>query len=160
HRAFFGRGVRTVWQGAWRARQPQSGGLPVLCLRQGAWRPAPVQGPRSFADRYRPRLNGPPRLGPLDEHDGRLSKRPRRPYVREVIALGGGGRGGSAMPMKNISKQTRFHIGYWIAAILGLLALQYFYTTAQKVAAIPYSQFEQLLRDHKVAEVGISDRYI
>jgi len=66
----------------------------------------------------------------------------------------------SAMPMKNISKQTRFHIGYWIAAILGLLALQYFYTTAQKVAAIPYSQFEQLLRDHKVAEVGISDRYI
>src|SRR5690242_8451279 len=64
------------------------------------------------------------------------------------------------MPMKNISKQTRFHVGYWIAAILGLLALQYFYTTAQKVAAIPYSQFEQLLRDHKVAEVGISDRYI
>jgi cell division protease FtsH len=64
------------------------------------------------------------------------------------------------MPMKNISKQTRFHIGYWIAAILGLLALQYIYTTAQKVAAIPYSQFEQLLRDHKVAEVGISDRYI
>jgi cell division protease FtsH len=64
------------------------------------------------------------------------------------------------MPMKNISKQTRFHIAYWIAAILGLLALQYFYTTAQKVAAIPYSQFEQLLRDHKVAEVGISDRYI
>src|SRR4029079_19487193 len=64
------------------------------------------------------------------------------------------------MPMKNISKKTRFHIGYWIAAILGLLALQYFYTTAQKAAAITYSQFEQLLRDHKVAEVGISDRYI
>ncbi len=64
------------------------------------------------------------------------------------------------MPMKNMSRQTRFHIGYWIAAILGLLALQYFYTTAQKVAAIPYSQFEQLLRDHMVSEVAISDRYI
>ena len=64
------------------------------------------------------------------------------------------------MPMKNMSRQTRFHIGYWIAAILGLLALQYFYATAQKVAAIPYSQFEQLLRDHKIAEVGVSDRYI
>jgi len=64
------------------------------------------------------------------------------------------------MPMKNMSRQTRFHVGYWIAAILGLLALQYFYTTAQKVAAIPYSQFEQLLRDHKIAEVGVSDRYI
>jgi cell division protease FtsH len=64
------------------------------------------------------------------------------------------------MPMKNMSRQTRFHVGYWIAAVLGLLALQYFYTTAQKVAAIPYSQFEQLLRDHKIAEVGVSDRYI
>jgi cell division protease FtsH len=64
------------------------------------------------------------------------------------------------MPMKNMSRQTRFHVGYWIAAVPGLLALQYFYTTAQKVAAIPYSQFEQLLRDHKIAEVGVSDRYI
>jgi cell division protease FtsH len=64
------------------------------------------------------------------------------------------------MPMKNMNRQTRFHVGYWIAAVLGLLALQYFYTTAQKVAAIPYSQFEQLLRDHKIAEVGVSDRYI
>src|SRR5215469_14646651 len=64
------------------------------------------------------------------------------------------------MPMKNMSRQTRLHIGYWIAALLGLLALQYFYTTAQKVAAIPYSQFDQLLHDHKVSEVAISDRYI
>ena len=40
------------------------------------------------------------------------------------------------MPMKNMNRQTRFHVGYWIAAVLGLLALQYFYTTAQKVAAI------------------------
>jgi len=39
------------------------------------------------------------------------------------------------MPMKNMNRQTRFHVGYWIAAVLGLLALQYFYTTAQKVAA-------------------------
>src|SRR4029078_10259961 len=66
----------------------------------------------------------------------------------------------SASPMRTISKRPRFHIGYWMAAILGLLALQYLYTTAQKVAAIPYSQFEQLLRDHQIAEVGVSDRYI
>ena len=39
-------------------------------------------------------------------------------------------------------------------------SLQYFYTTAQKVAAIPYSQFQQLLHDGKVAELGVSDRYI
>ena len=64
------------------------------------------------------------------------------------------------MPINNISKQTRFHIGYWVAAVLGLLALQYFYVTSQKVASIPYSQFEELLRDGKVSEVGVSDHYL
>jgi cell division protease FtsH len=59
-----------------------------------------------------------------------------------------------------MTKQTRFHIAYWIIAILGLLALQYLYVTAQRVALIPYSQFQQLLHEGKVAEVGVSDRYI
>ena len=59
-----------------------------------------------------------------------------------------------------MSRQARFHIGYWVAAILGVLVLQYFYAMAQKIEAIPYSQFEQLLHDGKVAEIGISDRYI
>jgi cell division protease FtsH len=59
-----------------------------------------------------------------------------------------------------MNKQTRFHIGYWIGAALVLLVVQYFYTTMQKVAAIPYSQFEQLLHDGKIAEIGVSDRYI
>src|SRR5215213_10051552 len=59
-----------------------------------------------------------------------------------------------------MNKQTQFHIGYWIAAFLGLLVVQYVYTTAQQVANIPYSQFQQLLRDGKVAEIGVSDRFI
>src|SRR3984893_3289211 len=63
-------------------------------------------------------------------------------------------------PMGNMSRKTRFHIGYWVAAILGFLVLQYFYVSAQKVASIPYSQFEQLLHEHKVSEVGVSDRYL
>ena len=45
-------------------------------------------------------------------------------------------------PMGNMSRKTRFHIGYWVAAILGFLVLQYFYVSAQKIASIPYSQFE------------------
>jgi cell division protease FtsH len=59
-----------------------------------------------------------------------------------------------------MKKQTKFHIGYWLAAFFGLLVLQYFYTTAQKVETIPYSQFQQLLHDGKIAEIGVSDRYI
>ena len=59
-----------------------------------------------------------------------------------------------------MNRQTRFHIGYWLAAVLGLMVVQYFYVTSQKVAQLPYSQFQQLLRDGKIAEIGVSDRYI
>src|SRR6266566_9386393 len=59
-----------------------------------------------------------------------------------------------------MDKQTRFHVGYWVAAMIGLLVVQYVYVTTQRVAPIPYSQFQQLLRDGKVAEIAVSDRYI
>ena len=54
----------------------------------------------------------------------------------------------------------RINLWYWLAALLGLLAFQYFYAASQQVAPIPYSQFMQLLRQGKVEEVGISDRFI
>ncbi len=62
--------------------------------------------------------------------------------------------------MPKMNKTTRFHIGYWVAAVIGILVLQYFYTTAQTIEPIPYSQFQQLLHDGKIAEIGVSDRYI
>jgi cell division protease FtsH len=63
-------------------------------------------------------------------------------------------------PMKKMTKQSRFHIGYWLAAIIAVLVGQYFYVRAEKIAIIPYSQFQQLLQDGKIAKVGVSDRYI
>jgi cell division protease FtsH len=62
--------------------------------------------------------------------------------------------------MPTMPKETRFHIGYWIIALLSLMLVQYVYTATQQVAPIPYSQFEQLLREGKVAEIGVSDRFI
>jgi cell division protease FtsH len=59
-----------------------------------------------------------------------------------------------------MTKQTQFHIGYWLAALAGILLLQYFYTVNQKIEAVPYSQFEQLLRDGKVDNVAVSNRYL
>ena len=59
-----------------------------------------------------------------------------------------------------MNRQTKFHIGYWLAAVLGLMVVQYFYAVGQKVAQIPYSQFQQLLHDHQIAEIAVSDRYI
>jgi len=64
-----------------------------------------------------------------------------------------------ALP-KPMDNKTGFHIGYWLVALLIFVGLQYFYATKQGIEAIPYSQFEQLLHDRKIAEIAVSDRYI
>jgi cell division protease FtsH len=59
----------------------------------------------------------------------------------------------------NIRKNNiRFHVGYAIAAIFAIFVIQYFISAASQIAVIPYSEFQQLLRQSKVASVGISDR--
>src|SRR5215211_2042068 len=59
-----------------------------------------------------------------------------------------------------IKDPLRFNIGYALAAVIGVMLLQYLIGTAREIATIPYSQFEQLLKDGKIAELGISDRFI
>src|SRR4051794_6711883 len=59
-----------------------------------------------------------------------------------------------------MDKKARFNLLYALAAIAGILLIQYVITTTQKIAPIPYSQFQQLLREGKVAEIGVSDRFI
>lgn len=59
-----------------------------------------------------------------------------------------------------MNRQTHFHIGYWLLALLLIFGVQYFFSHAQKIASIPYSKFEQLLQDHKIDQVAVSDRYI
>src|SRR3954453_18537668 len=59
-----------------------------------------------------------------------------------------------------MDKKARFNLLYAISAILGILLIQYAITTTQRIAPIPYSQFQKLLREGKVAEIGVSDRFI
>jgi cell division protease FtsH len=59
-----------------------------------------------------------------------------------------------------VQKQGRFNLWYWVAALVGLFVIQYLVSLGQQVAPIPYSQFQQLVREGKVAEVGVSDRFI
>jgi cell division protease FtsH len=59
-----------------------------------------------------------------------------------------------------VNKHIRFNVWYWVAAIVGLLVLQYVLAATQQVAQIPYSDFERYLREGKVAEVAVSDRFI
>ena len=59
-----------------------------------------------------------------------------------------------------MKRQSKFNLGYWAAAVLAILAIQYVASLGQQVATIPYSQFQQLVRDGKVADAGISDRFV
>ncbi|HEV2900836.1 MAG TPA: ATP-dependent zinc metalloprotease FtsH [Pseudaminobacter sp.] len=60
----------------------------------------------------------------------------------------------------DLNRKTQFNLWYWVAAFFGLLLFQYFFTTAQQVAQIPYSEFETLMREGRIAEVAVSDNFI
>jgi cell division protease FtsH len=49
-----------------------------------------------------------------------------------------------------------FNLAYVLLAVVGILFLQQVWTDAQAVATIPYSQFQELVREDKVARVTIS----
>ena len=59
-----------------------------------------------------------------------------------------------------MTRQTRFNIWYWVAVILIVLAVQWVVATTPRVASIPYSDFEALLGEGKVAEIEVSDQYV
>lgn len=59
-----------------------------------------------------------------------------------------------------MTKKSRFNFGYAIFAVCALFFIQYAIVAANRIAVIPYSQYQQLLRDGKVDSVGISDRTV
>jgi cell division protease FtsH len=59
-----------------------------------------------------------------------------------------------------MTKQTRFNVGYAIAAIFLVFMIQYAVSVANRIAPIPYSDFQRLLHEGKIATVGVSDRFI
>ena len=56
--------------------------------------------------------------------------------------------------------RAQFHFNYWMIAILVFLGLQYLLSIQQQVATIPYSEFEQHLKDGRIDELAITDRRI
>jgi cell division protease FtsH len=59
-----------------------------------------------------------------------------------------------------MNNNTRFNVGYAIAAIFAIFVIQYFISAASQIAIIPYSEYQQLLKQGKVETVGISDRTV
>src|SRR5438874_7665727 len=59
-------------------------------------------------------------------------------------------------------KDKKFHINFWyvIAAVLGMLLIQDLYLESTKLTPIPYSRFQTLLNEDKVAKVAIAQEYI
>ncbi|HEX9053059.1 MAG TPA: ATP-dependent zinc metalloprotease FtsH [Anaeromyxobacter sp.] len=53
-------------------------------------------------------------------------------------------------------KKTGFNLAYVLIAALGVLALQDWYIRSQAVATIPYSEFQKLVREDKVARVEVA----
>src|SRR6202171_5987665 len=51
--------------------------------------------------------------------------------------------------------QTGFNLGYVIIAVMGVLVLQDFWMRRQAVATIPYSEFQKLVREDKIANVVV-----
>lgn len=59
-----------------------------------------------------------------------------------------------------MTQNTRFNVAYAIFAILALFFIQYVIATAHTIAVLPYSEYQELLRQGKVDSVGISDRTV
>ena len=59
-----------------------------------------------------------------------------------------------------MQRQTQFNIGYVLFAVFAILLLQQFWQQAQTVEVVPYSEFEKLLAEDKIAEVVVSDQRI
>src|SRR5256885_5223496 len=57
-------------------------------------------------------------------------------------------------------RRTRFHVAYVILALVAMLLIQEAWQRAQTVEVLPYSEFERLLKEQKIAEVGVSDKPI
>jgi cell division protease FtsH len=59
-----------------------------------------------------------------------------------------------------MDKKMQFNAWYFLAAFAGILLLQSLIAGFAGVKPIPYSEFQHLLRENKVAEVAVSDRFI
>jgi cell division protease FtsH len=59
-----------------------------------------------------------------------------------------------------MEKATRFNVAYVLFAVFAVLALQQWWQTVQTVEVVPYSEFEKLLAEDRIAEVTVSDQRI
>ena len=57
--------------------------------------------------------------------------------------------------MEQEARKRQIMIWYFVAAMVGVVLVQYFWASYSEVETIPYSQFEEFLNADKVAEVTV-----
>jgi cell division protease FtsH len=62
--------------------------------------------------------------------------------------------------MEPNTRKRQIMIWYVIAAVIGMFLIQSFWVSYNKIATIPYTQFEKLLSDNEIAKVTVSQNYI
>jgi cell division protease FtsH len=62
--------------------------------------------------------------------------------------------------MFGMETRTRFNVIYLVFALLALLFVQRWWQEAQTVDVVPYSEFEQLLAEGKIAEITIGEQHM
>jgi cell division protease FtsH len=56
--------------------------------------------------------------------------------------------------------QTRFNLLYFLFAMVALLLVQQWWQAAQTIEVLPYSEFEKLLAEGRIAEVTVTERHV
>ena len=59
-----------------------------------------------------------------------------------------------------MERKTQFSVGYFAVALLAILLLQNAWVGMRTIAPLPYSEFQTLLRENKVAEIAVADNQI
>lgn len=62
--------------------------------------------------------------------------------------------------MDSMDRKTKINVWYIILALFGIIMLQNFWTQAQHVTTIPYSEFERFLKEGQISEVVVGAQSI
>ena len=64
------------------------------------------------------------------------------------------------MEKPTTERRWRFDIGYFLLALIAVLILQQVWTIHQQTEVVPYSEFANLLREDKIAEVEVGEQLV
>ena len=59
-----------------------------------------------------------------------------------------------------MERRQQFNFWYFVIALFGVLLVQQWWQQSQTIDVVPYSEFEQMLKEGRISEVTVSERRI